>query len=155
MQHDNTSASHRLRKSRTTLAGYYYLITTGTLDREPLFRNADAAQAVMETLRWLHEQQRIQLITAVVMPDHLHFIATLLAGPWSAVMHSLKGFSAKQVNAVLRRTGVVWQAQYHDHVLREDADLRAAALYCLCNPVRAGLVSDFHAYPHWWCCWDV
>ena len=34
-------------------------------------------------------------------------------------------------------------------------NLNEVVLYMLNNPVRAGLVKDFHDYPFWWCRWAV
>ncbi len=36
----------------------------------------------------------------------------------------------------------VWQAGYHDRVLRSEADTPAVVAYVLANPVRAGLVEN-------------
>jgi hypothetical protein len=33
--------------------------------------------------------------------------------------------------------------------------MKEVILYVLNNPVRAGLVEDFHDYPHWCCRWEV
>jgi REP element-mobilizing transposase RayT len=71
----------------------------------------------------------------------------------STLMHSLKSYTAKHVNAVLQRQGSLWQAQYFEHAVRRDEDLNEIVLYMLNNPVRAGLVQDFHDYPFWYCRW--
>jgi hypothetical protein len=43
---------------------------------------------------------------------------------------------------------ILWQKSYHDHILRREEDLGAVARCVAANPVRAGLVSDWEAYPH-------
>jgi len=40
----------------------------------------------------------------------------------------------------------LWQISYHDHVLRRNQDLLAAARYIWDNPVRAGLVQSRTEY---------
>ncbi len=49
-----------------------------------------------------------------------------------------------------------WQHQPHDHVLREEERERgafqAAAQYVFENPIRAGLVDEWRAYPYVGCC---
>jgi len=89
------------------------------------------------------------------MPDHFHMVAKRKEEPLSKVMHSLKGYSAKRVNTILVRSGPVWQRGYHDHAIRKDEDLNEIILYCLNNPVRAGLVANFHDYAYWYCRYSV
>ena len=55
-------------------------------------------------------------------------------------MQSLEGYTARRINILLNRKGNFWQAQYHDHAIRKDEVLEKAVLYCLNNPVRAGIV---------------
>jgi len=89
------------------------------------------------------------------MPDHLHFVAELTTDTLPRLMQSLKSYTAKQINAALNRHGQLWQDQYHDHAIRKDEKLNEVVLYMLNNPVRAGLVGDFHDYPFWYCRWAV
>ncbi len=147
--------SNSLRKGRASIKNQHYLITTKVLDRKPVFSQTEAAEIVLNSLHWLEEQGIILLDAAVVMPDHLHFVAGLKQGSLSQIMHSLKSFTAQQVNILLEREGPFWQTQYHDHAVRKDEDLNKVVLYTLNNPVRAGLASDFHDYPFWYCRWNV
>ncbi len=115
----------------------------------------EAAQIVLSSLHWLESQKRITLDAAVIMPDHLHFVVALRQDSLDRLLHSLKSYTAKKINALLKRHGVFWQPQYHDHALRKDEDLNEVVLYTLNNPVRAKLVDDFHEYPYWYCRWSV
>jgi hypothetical protein len=47
----------------------------------------------------------------------------------------------------------LWQRGFHDHALRQDDDLAAAARYVIANPVRRGLVKRVADYPHWDAVW--
>ena len=147
--------SHLLRKGRASIQKQHYLITTAVHGRRPLLNHPGAAQIVLSSLEWLESTKRIILDAAVVMPDHLHFVAALQQDPLDRLLHSLKSYTAKKINALLNRRGVFWQPQYHDHALREDEALNEVVLYALNNPVRAGLVKDFHDYPYWYCRWSV
>jgi REP element-mobilizing transposase RayT len=150
-----TGASHRLRKGRTSIENQPYFITTTVLDRTPHLTNPEAANIVLSALKWLEKSNRMLLEAAVVMPDHLHFVATLKNGELSRLMQSLKGYTARQINALLNNKGAFWQDQYHEHAIRKDEELNDTVLYMLHNPVRAGLVEDFHIYPFWYCRWAV
>ena len=97
------------------------------------------AGIVAETLRAL-DGKKYRLIAWCVMPNHVHFIARLLPGvTLSEVMHSVKSFSAKRINSVLKRQGSVWQREYYDRLIRDGDELGRARDYILRNPERAGL----------------
>ena len=147
--------SRLLRKGRVSIKNQHYLITTKVLDNKPVFSQAEAAEIVLNSLQWLEKQLRILLDAAVVMPDHVHFVAGLERGSLAQMMRSLKSHTAQKINILLEREGPFWQPQYHDHAVRKDEDLNEVVLYALHNPVRAGLVKDFHDYPYWYCRWQV
>ena len=147
--------SRRLRNGRHSEPQGAYLLTCNCFRRMPRLAPPQAASIVLETLYWLDTHGRIALIAAVVMPDHVHFVATLGQGTLAQAMHSLKSFSAQKINQGACRPGRLWQPGYHDHALRTDEDLPSIVAYCLRNPQRAGLVDDFRDYPHAWCKWPV
>jgi REP element-mobilizing transposase RayT len=147
--------SKLLCKGRTSIKNQHYLITGAVLDRKPIFNRPEVAGIVLSSLHWLEKQDRIILDAAVIMPDHLHFVAGLKQGSLAQLMHSLKSYTAKKINVLLDRHGPLWQRHYHDHAVRQEEDLHEVVLYTLYNPVRAGLVNDFHDYPFWYCRWDV
>ena len=150
-----TGGSHRLRRGRVSILNQAYFITTAVRERNPLFVNAKTSNILLDALKWLEQTGRMQLDAAVVMPDHLHFVATLKEGELSRLMQSVKGFTSRQVNALLNKKGALWQDQYHEHAIRKEESLNEVVLYMLHNPVRAGLVEDFHDYPFWYCRWSV
>ena len=149
------NGSKLLRKGRASIKNEHYLITTTVLERKPVFIQSEAAAVVLKSLHWCESQGKIALDAAVVMPDHLHFVMSLRSGSLAQLMHSLKGYTAYKVNGLLKKKGPLWQRHYHDHAVRQEEDLHEVVLYTLYNPVRAGLVNDFHDYPFWYCRWDV
>ncbi len=147
--------SSALRKGRYNQHGLYYLLTTATEGRQPCLADPRAASEVLRSLMWLDEQERISLVAAVVMPDHLHIVIELRQGGLETVMHSLKSFTSNQINKLLGRSGQLWQRQYHDHAVRSEAELMEKIQYCLGNPVRAGIVQHYRDYPYWYCAYEV
>lgn len=140
-----TRGSHQLRLHRTVGAA---LITTCCADRQPLLANPVAAAVVLDSLRWHDAQRRLLLYAAVVMPDHVHFVADPLGSDWRLLLRSMKSFTANEISKRLQRGGRVWQTQYHDRRICSDTQLVIAVDYCLQNPVRAGLVAtagDWHS----------
>jgi REP element-mobilizing transposase RayT len=144
-----------LRKGRYEEKGFYYFITTITKEREKLFLHPGTATIVMDALKWLDENNRIELIAALVMPDHLHFVSELKEGPLSKVMHSLKSFTANEINKFLDHKGQVWEKQYYEQGIRDEKMLMEKVKYCIMNPVRKGLVDDFRKYEYWYCKYEL
>ena len=147
--------SHNLRRGRESIKNQVYFVTTAVHERVPLFLDPRAASAVLDALKWLDQAGKMILDAAVLMPDHLHVVFALKTGSLPQVMHSLKSYTAKQVKTILAREGAVWQEQYYDHAVRKSENLIEVVLYMLNNPVRSGLVKDFHDYPFWWSRWEV
>lgn len=147
--------SNLLRKGRTSIKNQHYLVTTAVHKRRPILNHPETAQIILSSLRWLESKKKIMLDAVVIMPDHLHFVFALQQDSLDRLMHSLKSYTAKKINALRNRQGAFWQPQYHDHALRKDEALNEVVLYTLNNPVRAGLVEDFHEYPYWYCRWSV
>ena len=99
---------------------------------------------------------RYDLLTAVVMPDHVHMILIPLVDrekrTWAMpeILDAVKGASAHLINKDLNRRGAVWQQESFDHVLRSSESLDAKIQYVLDNPVRRGLVANSTEYRWLW-----
>lgn len=140
-----------LRKGRRSLKGQDYLLTTNTVGRRPLLNAPEAAKILLDSLCWFDQQGYLELDTAIVMPDHIHFIAKLKLSTLPNLMRKFKGYTAYKINSRLGLSGSVWQSGYHDHAIRKNENINDVRQYCLCNPVRAGIVENYQDYPHWYC----
>ena len=59
----------------------------------------------------------------VVMPNHIHALLTQRQGSRLAdIVQAWKGYSAKEMNKVLGRTGTVWRRDYFDRFMRDETD---------------------------------
>jgi REP element-mobilizing transposase RayT len=101
--------------------------------------------------------KRYSLHIVVVMPDHVHMILTPMADyermrmfPLRQIMHTIKSYSAHQINKKSARTRAVWQDESFDHVLRSSESLDAKIAYTLANPVRRRLVNTSDEYQWVW-----
>jgi len=117
--------------------------------------NPGASKIVMDALKRLNDEGRIELIAAVVMPDHIHFAARLQDTGLSSRMHSLKSYTSNKINPLLGRDGALWESQYYDHAIRTEDELNERVNYCLQKPVRRRLVERFEDYPQWYCAYKV
>jgi REP element-mobilizing transposase RayT len=97
------------------------------------------------------DDQRYAMAAWCLMPNHVHVVVQPFAGMKTTsgmpvlrselpdILHSWKSFTAKQANNLLRRSGEFWQAEYYDHLIRDEADFLHTVRYVLDNPKIAGL----------------
>ncbi len=95
------------------------------------------------------DSQRIELHAAVVMPDHVHLLCTPMEkskGEWWSIadlMHSIKGYTAKEINRHRGTEGIVWQREYFDRIIRSESDYWEKWDYIVTNPQRRGLGEEY------------
>lgn len=110
------------------------------------------AQLVADSLRY-RDGQVYRLVAFCIMPNHLHLVIVPLPKEdglfhsLTAVMHSLKRYTARQANLLLGREGAFWQQESYDHVVRDQAEARRIIEYVLNNPVKAGLAQGWEDWP--------
>ena len=144
--------NRQLRKGRHSLPGAYYSLTLSIINREPILANAEIAGIIFESFDWLESDERLRWFCIMVMPDHIHAVIQLRSKQsLSRLMQSFKSFTAKKINARLRRSGAVWQETYYEHGIRRNESLNEIIRYCYENPVRKGLVKEAWDYPFWRC----
>jgi len=95
---------------------------------------------------------RYQLYDYTVMPDHVHVILQPLckdgeSEPLERILHSIKSWTANQINRQLGRSGSLWMQDSHDHMLRGPRDYETKARYIWHNPQAAGLIADPAQWP--------
>ena len=147
---------HQLRKGRHSIPGNFYLLTTTTHNRRPVLTKNGGAQIIFNAFEWLETKERIRWYCIMIMPDHLHAIIQLRAqDTLPGIMHTLKRFTARQINKLLKQEGPFWQDGYHDSGIRSDTVLNEMIRYCYENPVRKGLVEIAKDYPYWRCKFEM
>lgn len=142
-----------LRTGRRSLAHQIYLITTITAQRKPHFLNADAARLAARTISAAELWFPSHCLCWVLMPDHWHGLVELgESADISTTMQRVKGVAARETKRHVDIGSPLWAKGFHDHALRREESLTAAARYIINNPVRAGLVDDPMNYPYWDTC---
>jgi REP element-mobilizing transposase RayT len=105
-------------------------------------RDPRIAAIVADAIR--HFYDRYRLLAWCVMPNHVHVLFSPLRGfTLSSILQSWKSYSAHQANRALQRSGVFWQREYFDHLVRSESHLLKFAKYIEQNPQKAGL----HSWP--------
>ncbi len=135
-----------------------YLVTFGTRNRIQL--SPEARTVTLNAIRHFH-QNRYELYAACVMPDHVHILfepavkADDAKGRpvfWSLseLLHSVKSFTAHEINKESRSGGDVWEKEWHDRMIRSETDLEEKFNYVTRNPWDANIVHSNEDYPWVW-----
>ncbi len=113
----------------------------------PLFlRQPKLANLIIESLHKGVGLGHYELGAFVVMANHVH-VLLLPEIPPHRLLQSLKGFTAREANRMLGRTGErFWQSESYDHWVRDEAEYQRIAAYIENNPVKAGLVKRADEY---------
>jgi REP element-mobilizing transposase RayT len=99
---------------------------------------------------------RVTLDAMVIMPDHLHGIIVIGEAPdihaspkalsangtrpdsLAAMIQNFKSISTRRVNQLRNMAGSsLWQRNYYERIIRDEAELIAVRRYIVTNPVHA------------------
>jgi REP element-mobilizing transposase RayT len=107
---------------------------------ECCLRCPEIAKLVAEAFRFF-DGERYRLDAWVVMPNHVHLVLWPMPNhTLSQIAQSLKRFTAREANKLLRRTGqTFWQPETYDHWIRDDEEHARCCRYVVNNPVKARL----------------
>jgi REP element-mobilizing transposase RayT len=80
-----------------------------------------------------------------IMSNHVHVLLKHIdsAPLLSKILQMHKGFTGRECNKVLNRSGQFWEIESYDHVVRNSVEFERVKNYILNNSVKAGLVK------HW------
>jgi putative transposase len=83
------------------------------------------------------DNSRYELLAFVVMDDHVHLLAKPgKKYPRAHLVHSWKSFTANRLQRQFNRQNSVWQDEYFDRIVRDEADFLEKAQYILNNPFK-------------------
>ena len=110
-------------------------------------RRPEAAKLVVDA--WEHfDGVRYRLHAWVVMPNHFHVLLQVIAPhALGEVVGSWKRFTATRINRMLGRRGQLWQEDYWDRYIRDEAHYQNAVHYIHENPVKACLATKAENWP--------
>jgi RecG-like helicase/REP element-mobilizing transposase RayT len=149
---------HRRRLPHFERPWAKYMITFTTREKRTL--SASARDVVLKSiLRW--KDHRYGLFAACVMPDHVHLLiepmvereddsGTPFFFSLSKILHTIKSFTANQINKVEKESSAVWETESFDRLIRSESDLQEKFQYITRNPWDAGAVKPGIEYPWVW-----
>ncbi len=79
--------------------------------------------------------ERYDLNCFVIMPNHVHLLLRPLEPhKLSDIVKTMKSFSAREVNKILKREGSLWQRDYYDRLIRSAKQFSWVRNYIEKNP---------------------
>lgn len=105
------------------------------------FRNHELASFAAEALRHF-DQEHYEIGAFVIMPNHVHCIIrpfSSVPDALSKIMHSRKLWISSNVNRIVGRSGILWQDEFFDRIIRDEEHLYRCIQYIGRNPQSAGL----------------
>lgn len=147
---------------RYRLPGATYFFTLVAYRRRRLFDDSADVQLLRDAVKWVRTEAPFEIVAAVILPDHLHFLWSLPVGDdgYAGRIGRIKLLFSKQyqarhpdvVNVSRSRTRHrecgIWQRRYWEHTIRDEGDLKRHLDYIHYNPVKHGLASCPHAWAH-------
>jgi len=147
---------------RAYVPGGTYFLTMVTFERRALFADVENISRLRGALATVKQEMPFDVVGAVVLPEHGHFIWTLPENDedFSKRVGRLKVLFTKDLPVTLRgeghlspsrlvkRESGVWHRRFWEHLIRDDRDFRHHMDYIHYNPVKHGLVSCPHLWPH-------
>lgn len=151
--------SIRLPHYDYTIAGGYF-ITICAHDRQPLFVDARTARIVRSAWDDIPSHHaHVDIDQFVVMPNHVHGVLFLRAsvpereraqrvaprpphkrqlapGALGAIVRAFKARVTRNLRAEVGSDLLVWQRNYHEHVIRDEPSLQLIRQYIIDNPAR-------------------
>ncbi len=136
-----------------------YFLTLTTVNWLPLFSNPDIASILIESLRYLITNQRLELYAYVIMENHLHLIAG--SDDLSDQIAKFKSYTARRCVDYYQQHNLLfflyqlagnklpgkadrqfqfWQEGSHPESILDEGMLEQKVAYIHNNPVRRGYV---------------
>ena len=131
--------------------GSVYFLTWRCKDAEVL--SPEERTIVLDSLYYWNNR-KWTIYAAVIMPDHVHALVQPLPSPQRAgvydlaeIIHSIKSFSAHQINRLRDSRGSIWQDERYDRIMRDEAEFLEKWQYIMNNPLKNELAQRWEDYP--------
>jgi REP element-mobilizing transposase RayT len=120
--------------------------TACVANRFRLFLNQPLVSTFAQLLLESAKHHACEIPAYVFMSDHIHAIFRG-ASPASNGYKTMVAFKPQSGFWLSRHTQSRWQKDFFGHIIRDESEISKHAKYILNNPVCAGLVEDWRAYP--------
>ncbi|MCK4761881.1 MAG: transposase [Candidatus Aminicenantes bacterium] len=100
----------------------------------------------LDYLEWAAKQMKIRLFAYCVLDNHYHLVMENSSGRMSDFAKLLNGQYGSYYRKIDGGKGYVFQSRFKSTIIENDSYLIKSIVYCLQNPVRAGIVSIAEHY---------
>ncbi len=125
-----------------------YMVSFSTRERRQL--SSAERDVVLKSLLFGDQQRRYQLYAC--LRDHVHLLfepqikdqdqnGQPVFWPIPELLHSIKSFTAHEINKLEKTAGPVWENESFDRMIRGAADLEEKFHYICRNPWESGVAS--------------
>lgn len=131
----------RLKDYDYSMNGYYF-VTLCTKNRLPLFETDDAKSIISRKLEQIPKfYSGVKIDIAVVMRDHIHMIL-VFDGASKSLSYIIQAFKSWITREKAFASRSIWQPNYYEHVIRNEAALMRIREYIQNNPSVEGIDFD-------------
>jgi REP element-mobilizing transposase RayT len=123
-------------------SGYYYFITFTTYNRKIL--NPFQKDCIFDAINFM-DTKKYELHASVILNDHIHMIINPI-DKLSKIMHSIKSYTAHEINKKTNRKGKFWQDENYDKIIRNEKEFIEKIKYIINNPIKANLSKNYTDY---------
>ncbi len=144
---------------KTVADGKTYFASSAIINWAPIFAIPELAKITLDSMTFLHTNQRITIHAYVLMENHFHLIGS--SSDFSGEIRKMKSFTARNIVDHMEKHGPeffleqfsffkkrhkndqeyqVWQEGFHPKVMLNDKTLNQKLDYVHYNPVRRGYV---------------
>jgi len=109
---------------------------------------------VLEEALGFWEGKRLTSYTWCIMSNHFHWLLSVFNKDENGdpvylqdILHSVKLFSARRINANENRSGQFWEHESFETTIRDERHFTNVWNYIINNPVAAGLVKNWKDWP--------
>ncbi|AZP12678.1 transposase [Undibacterium parvum] len=136
------------RLPRLVVPNQLHLILQKGNDDKVIFADEDDYHVFLDRLKEASRQFQVAIHAYILMPDHLHLLATPKDETGlSKMMQWMGRHYVPYFNRKYLRTGTLWQGRYRATVLEAGTYFLRCCLYLESNPVRSKLVGDAIDFP--------
>ncbi len=114
-----------------------------------VLKDSSNAKIVADALRHF-DGKWYEIASFVVMPNHVHVMFRPLGRHTLVkIVKSWKGFTAREINKRIGKTGALWQDEYWDRLIRSERHFSKVEEYIRENPVNARLKESEFILMEW------
>jgi REP element-mobilizing transposase RayT len=135
------------RKLRLQVPGGIYHVTSRGCNRQPIYRGVDTRQLHLALLAQVVEHCGWLCHAWVQMDNHFHALVETPEPNLSEGMQLLNGIYAQEFNAIVGRSGHLFQGRFYSVRIEREPQLLETARYVVLNRVRCRAVADPADWP--------